>query len=282
MPDLDLNSNQIDSLATLVEEGARAANRTVPRFVEPARGTLRRATSRRHHIVFGRRGSGKTSLLLKAAYDLSSKKSPVAYVDLERFKGHEYPDVLISVLIESLEALTFALKKSSSNSEDRNRFQLLWERLITSKKTIDVGNAVDNIESAVEELRSLLSQSSETEVTDTQRTTEQESRASGGSIAGQLPASLAVEASLSGSKETSSSRSVEEKMRRSKIQFLINKTLDYSKVVGSMSEALQKDAYLFLDDLYHLRKEDQPQVLDYFHRLFKGRKIWLKVGTVRH
>jgi hypothetical protein len=55
-----LQSSEINSLATLVEEVARSTKEGVKRFIEPASGTLRRAVSRRHHIVFGRRGSGKT------------------------------------------------------------------------------------------------------------------------------------------------------------------------------------------------------------------------------
>ncbi len=42
------------------------------------------------------------------------------------------------------------------------------------------------------------------------------------------------------------------------------------------------DSYLFLDDLYHIRRTDQPQVIDYFHRIAKGSNLWLKVGTIRH
>lgn len=39
---------------------------------------------------------------------------------------------------------------------------------------------------------------------------------------------------------------------------------------------------MFLDDLYHIRKSDQPQVIDYFHRIAKGNGLWLKIGTIRH
>ena len=46
-----------------------------------------------------------------------------------------------------------------------------------------------------------------------------------------------------------------------------------------MSEA---DAFIFLDDLYHIARKDQADVLDYFHRILKGRSVWLKVGTIRH
>ena len=48
-----------------VEEATRSTEAGVRRFVEPAQGALRRAVSKRHHIVFGRRGSGKSSLLRK-------------------------------------------------------------------------------------------------------------------------------------------------------------------------------------------------------------------------
>lgn len=51
---------------TLVEEAARSTKQGVIHFIEPAPGTLRRAISKRHHIVFGKRGSGKSSLLQKA------------------------------------------------------------------------------------------------------------------------------------------------------------------------------------------------------------------------
>jgi hypothetical protein len=42
------------------------------------------------------------------------------------------------------------------------------------------------------------------------------------------------------------------------------------------------DAYLFLDDLYHIRRSDQAKVIDYFHRIAKGNNLWLKIGTIRH
>jgi len=54
-----LNTPKVDQLVIAVEEATRATKDTPRRFIEPARGTLDRAKSRRHHIVFGRRGSGK-------------------------------------------------------------------------------------------------------------------------------------------------------------------------------------------------------------------------------
>jgi len=42
------------------------------------------------------------------------------------------------------------------------------------------------------------------------------------------------------------------------------------------------DAYLLLDDLYHIRRRDQAQVIDYFHRIAKGNRLWINIGTIRH
>jgi hypothetical protein len=66
-----LDSEAVDRLVVLCEEVMRATADGTHRFVEPAAGVLKLATSRQHHIVFGRRGSGKSSLLRKAKADLT-------------------------------------------------------------------------------------------------------------------------------------------------------------------------------------------------------------------
>lgn len=88
-----LETPAVEQLLTLVEEAARAADQGVKRFIEPAQGALRRASSKRHHVVFGRRGSGKSSLLRKAAADLTVDRRPIAYVDLEAFKARVYGEL---------------------------------------------------------------------------------------------------------------------------------------------------------------------------------------------
>ena len=97
-----LNSPEVDELLVLCEEVMRATPEGANRFIEPAPGVLSLAKSKQHSIVFGRRGSGKSSLLRKTAADLTVDRRPIAFVDLETFKGHTYPDVLISVLIKTL------------------------------------------------------------------------------------------------------------------------------------------------------------------------------------
>jgi len=120
-----LNTAEVDRLVISIEEATRATKDTPRRFIEPARGTLDRAKSRRNHIVFGRRGSGKTSLLRKAGADLTLRRTPVAFIDLEAFKGHAYPDVLLSVLIETLNAFDSWLATAGVNASTKKTF---WKR----------------------------------------------------------------------------------------------------------------------------------------------------------
>ncbi len=115
-----LNSPEVANLEVLLEEATRSSQASIKRFIEPAAGTLTRATSRTHHLVFGRRGSGKSSLLRKAAQDLTVDRRPIAFVDLESFKGHEYPDVLISVLVETLIVLLTGSKLQQLHPQARH------------------------------------------------------------------------------------------------------------------------------------------------------------------
>lgn len=127
-----LDSAEVSRLVKLLEETTRANPKSVGRFVEPAVGTLERAKSARHHIVFGRRGSGKSSLLRKALADLSLDRKPVAFVDLEAFKEHSYPDVLLSVLIKTLGSFAKWLRTAGANPATKTSF---WKRIFGNKPT---------------------------------------------------------------------------------------------------------------------------------------------------
>jgi hypothetical protein len=70
-----LESSAVQKLARDVEESTRSTREGVKYFIEPAPGTLARAKYKRHHIVFGRRGSGKSSLLAKVTADLTVNRA---------------------------------------------------------------------------------------------------------------------------------------------------------------------------------------------------------------
>ena len=183
-----LSTPEVDKLVTLVEEATRATKDSPRRFIEPARGTLDRAKSRRHHIVFGRRGSGKTSLLRKAGADLTLQRIPMAFIDLEAFKGHEYPDVLLSILIETLNAFDQWLATAGSNPSTKTSF---WMRLWGSKPSKPPLNAEklkkvrEMLSAEVTQLQALLHSEDKVEVTtQTGQTTRESLRQSEASRSG--------------------------------------------------------------------------------------------------
>jgi hypothetical protein len=63
---------------------------------------------------------------------------------------------------------------------------------------------------------------------------------------------------------------------------LHRRIIDYQRVAGEVVSLAGQHGFLMLDDLYHIPRANQPDVLDYVHRLLKGTGLWLKVGTIRH
>ncbi len=279
-----LATPEMVQMMTLVEEAARSTEEGVKHFIEPAPGTLRRATSKRHHIVFGRRGSGKSSLLRKAAADLTIDRRPIAYVNLEPFKGHSYPDVLLSVLIKTLDEFRKWMDSAAIHPPTKASF---WKALFGTTPTRgsfnrkDAANLSEKLGKEIEALNCELHRTDAAEITVKTGAEASEKGATRAKIgAGVTGASVSVEARAEvAQKET---QEVEEKYTRSKTDFLHRHILDYQSLFQDLGRISGGDAYLFLDDLYHIRRTDQPRVADYFHRIAKDHSLWLKIGTIRH
>jgi hypothetical protein len=279
-----LDRPEVESLLLLVEEATRSSKEGVKRFIEPAQGTLRRAVNKRHHLIFGRRGSGKSSLLRKAAADLTLDRRPIAYVDLETFKGHTYPDVLLSILLSALKEFNEWLKTAAVNPANKTSF---WETLFGTKPNRPAYNR-ENIRNLsfdftkhIDELQQQLQSSDHLQTTTSTKTVEADANHN------DVSANLAFQGAGIGSKLShvrsgEITKEEQQTYKHSKLEFLHQHILEYQDLFRRMRDACGGDSYLFLDDLYHIRKADQPQVIDYFHRIAKGNGLWLKVGTIRH
>ncbi len=279
-----LESSNVAQLEMLIEESTRSTSAGVKRFVEPAHGTLNRAMSKQHHLIFGRRGSGKSSLLRKAAADLTIDRRPIAFVDLESFKGHEYPDVLLSVLVETFDRFAQWLDTAAIAPANKTSF---WARLFGTKPTRrpfdkTLANQLANdLRKSLYDLRQLLFSEDDTSITEVTSSKAQTSLSNTiGANLGDKPMSVSGSESKSNSQETGGSRS--ETYTRDKLNHLNRHILDYQSLFRRMAGLSEGDAFLILDDLYHLKKKDQPHVIDYFHRVAKGNHLWLKIGTIRH
>lgn len=279
-----LATSQMAKMLTLVEEAARSTKEGVKHFIEPAPRTLRRATSKRHHIVFGRRGSGKSSLLRKAAADLTIDRRPIAYVNLEPFKGHSYPDVILSVLIKTFEEFREWMNSAAIHPPTKTSF---WEKLFGTTPTRgsfnrkDAANLAEKLGKEIGELHYELHRTDAAELTVRSGAEATDKNSASARVkVGVTGASTGVEAQTEvGQKQT---QEVEEKYTRSKTDFLHRHILDYQNLFHDLGSLSCGDAYLFLDDLYHIRRSDQAKLADYFHRIAKDHSLWIKVGTIRH
>ena len=279
-----LNSDKVQGLEITIEEATRSTEEGVKRFIEPAHGTLSRALAKRPHIVFGRRGSGKSSLLRKVTSNLTVDRRPIAFVDLESFKGHSYPDVLISILIQTLERFGHWLDTAAINPTNKTTF---WEKLFGTKPKrppFDKGRCKAlsaQLKTEVDDLeRLLLSEDQVATITrDVDVETAGESTSASASI-GITSAGLSAEAGMD--KKKSHETEVSEQFTRMKLDLLHRRIIEYQKIFRDLSSLANGDSYLVLDDLYHIRKSDQSRVIDYFHRLGKSSNLWIKVGTIRH
>jgi hypothetical protein len=283
MANLLLSSDKITTLSVRIEESTRASEDTIPRFVEPASGTLERAKSRRHHIVFGRRGSGKTSLLKKAASDLTLNRRPIAYVDLESFKGHPYPDVLLSVLIKTFSEFAKWLDTAAVHPQTKKSFWKLFgsepSRPPFNKEKAQ--KLAEDLRRQVAELSNLLYSPDDVEITQKVRSGEESSKEK--AIKGGFQAQVvSASGQVSNRVTNSQGQEIEAKYVDSKTHFLRRHIMDYQNIFKRMAGLSGDDSYLFLDDLYHIPRSDQAKVVDYFHSIGKGNNLWLKIGTIRH
>jgi hypothetical protein len=232
-------------------------------------------------MVFGRRGSGKSSLMRKAYAVLSLERKPAAYVDLEAFKGHSYPDVLLSVLIASLSKFEEWLETTGSYSAARKSW---WDRLFGNRPSAPPINKTQleqvkrDLGKIKTELETLLYAQDGAAIDTRVKLEQSTSSSTGGKV------NVASMATMTAAEDEKSASAVEqrEQTQRSKIDVLHRSIMRFQKLYSDISTLGNGRAYLFLDDLYHLRREDQAAVLDYFHRIAKNNGVWIKCGSIRH
>jgi hypothetical protein len=280
-----IQNDAVRKLSKLIEESTRATSESIKYFVEPTPGVLSKAKNKRHHIIFGRRGSGKSSLLHKVAADLTVSRTPIAYVDLEQFKGHSYPDVLISILISTLTEFKKWLDTAATNPASKTSF---WKRLfgsVPTKEAFPRKNTAalsDQFAEMISELNSLLFQENERRTKESVRSDRSGEAKASSKVQSSALSPINVNAEVNLSSKEGSSAGVESEYTSYKIEALHRNIIRYKQMFERLANLAGGPSFLLLDDLYHLRLSDQPQVIDYFFRIAKGANLWLKIGTIRH
>lgn len=256
-----LTQKQTDKLRTVITENLRAQRggaKNVP-YIDVT-GSLVNMKARQNHAIFARRGCGKTLLLHETAAQLPEDVR-ATYLNCEDFKKHTFPNVLIVIL----ESVFSELERNRTGWFGRKRqlkhtLSEILEKLSTLKESADEHS--ENI-----------------------RHTKSARSGKKRTVAAQLKLTgpgfdLGYEDSQQLAQEVEREFQIHEK----KIRELDMWLPDLKRAIRdffSLSNRV-KSVFLQIDDFYHLRRQDQPLVTDYVHRLCKDVPLFFKLATLRH
>lgn len=110
-------------------------------YVRDAQSNLSAVTAARHHLVFGRRGAGKTALLVEARRQLTAERAVTAWVNIQTLRHEPTPKVVLYVMDELLTAILGRQKlvrPESVVSVDASRLAEDVSRLISATTVSEV------------------------------------------------------------------------------------------------------------------------------------------------
>lgn len=116
---------------------------------------------------------------------------------------------------------------------------------------------------------------------------EKDAHSTGHQLSGQLSGKgefgyIKIETSTTGQNSAHHNKETISRYISHKVEYLHQNIIHFQKFFKDLSILSDGPSFLILDDLYHIRKSDQADVIDYFHRIAKGNGMWLKVGTIKH
>jgi hypothetical protein len=257
----ELDTSELKELEALIRRSFRVRENLTPVYVDVS-DNLARVGLEQHQVLFGRRGSGKSSLLVYYRHAVApGKKAHTIYINGDTVKTLQYPDVLIRLLLAIFEGLPGPTWP-----------QRIWRRIKRPRRRPSA------VEIMVAELRELLQLPIRSRLTVTQdesarATQRREARLSKGSA--QIGAGT--------ERDTAQSRQEVRESEEEKIRMIDARLPDYKAAIqDALSESDASFAVYIVDDFYLINPEHHPEVIDYLHRLLRDTDLYLKVGTIRH
>jgi hypothetical protein len=256
-----VDQEKLKALRTVINESLRVqlGGASNIEYVDPG-SFLIDIQSRQNHVVFARRGCGKTLLLHQSAKALDSNYRAV-YINCEDYKHHSFPNVLIEILDALFAEMERHLSKWFGRGKETRR---LIEQIRTELSKVK--KQADATEHQIKETN--------TKTAKTGLSTKL--GASGLPVEGSLAAEIGAQSSaiIESTYKRQDEKIAELNVILPRLKSLIREFFASSKGVSAL--------FLQLDDLYHLKRTDQPFVVDYVHRLCKDVPIYFKLATLRH
>lgn len=269
--------DEVSRLQVVLDEATRAKpGSPESRFVAPEAGVIDRLEARFHHIVYGRRGAGKSSLLRQLEHGQRQAGHLVAWADQETFQGNSYPDVLVGTLEQVF--AQFAQQLRDSEEPKKRRW---WQRAPAPSTRAEVAAKLDDVAAQLLALRSepsdaqVVWKASSSERTSSGSTAELKGGAKGG------PAEFGAGYSSNQQRDATTGDEFERRYNTSKTEHLERAVSTYRALLEEVA-AVAPDMFIILDDFYRLAETDQARIAGYFHRVVKDTSAWLKLGSIRY
>lgn len=250
--------DEVRKLVAYIEENLRASSLAGLTFID-TRNFKQRLTVRQNHVIFGRRGAGKSSLVKSVC---GPADHVAIRINLEDYKDISFPNILLHVLKASCEELGKAVKARSK-----------WWQYFAARR---LRRRLGKLQS---ELTGLLYEPDREE--QQIQTTEEADRNLGFQVSAEQ--SARAKASISASKKQHSKKEVSRTIPVDKLARLQIDIPSFKEVFCEASSLTQgAPIFLVLDDFYFVSKAFQPEFVDYFHRLTKDTPLFLKLATIKH
>lgn len=249
-------NSDLNKVLRYIEENIRVTDQTTIEYLDP-KGHIERLSGNQNQVIFGRRGSGK-SLLMKSLKSSNSVKFTIT-VNLDDFKDISFPNSIIQVLRTVINQLNNALRNSYK-----------WYQF---KKKRNAKKIINELTRYLEQLNVRLQNPDQfDESTKSKNASKISGEAKSG--IGNSEAKLGAEIS----EESESQRTI----KIDKLNILRNELTDFKELIQKATNFLNQDIFLVLDDFYFIRKADQPYFADFFHRIAKNTRLYLKIATIKH
>ena len=256
--------DQISRLKKAITENLRvqAGGAEMVSYIDTT-DALPQVSSRQNHVIFARRGCGKTLLLHTSEKMLPAKRITV-YLNCEDYKNHSFPNILIEILDQIFSEIESKISG------------IPWGKHRKARNIIaGVREELGKLRTAPDERHTSIKE------------TTQHSNSDSSNLKTGLSAHGASLVSLDVGSETAAKAEIEKQyeVNDSKIEKLnlmlprLKKAMNdfFSVYTGKVD-----NIFLQIDDFYHIQREIQPYVIDYIHRFCKDIPVFFKLATLKH
>jgi Cdc6-like AAA superfamily ATPase len=261
-----LSDESVSKLILLLKEKPRATRKSNRLYIDT--GDNRKLVGlKRHTVIFGRRGSGKTMLLSELATAAKQQSVGLVWIDIDDYKTLAFPDILIQILRSIFQNIRMDVKRKNPIWQPIRRFRT---REILSKLAKEEAS-----------LSKLLQRFEESDLS----REESSSRKNGIKNLSDISAdNNIVVAKRAESRTTEDVATMKEVAlgRDRKIDHISRHLHDAKELLRSACYVSFGSYYVVLDDFYHLNVDDQSLVLDFLQSLTKNLDVFIKFGTIAH